>query len=306
MSSSGSDSDTGTEPQAQAPLGPASSPVAPVRPAPPLYPGSPSIALPSGFIPSSAVNQASAAATYSPNVLSAKSSPPTAAFAVPLSAVAAIILIASGLFLKHRRKLQVRRAKDIEKPSHTGTFSSYKSHASRGSDVDHALPVLSRHHPYRSPPLPLFMPPDYGMKQQPAASLSKRHKFPQPTYARWDPPVYDYVQRDPPTSAAETRSSSSSVGYPRRSQRPRLPPIATTGSFMSSTDPATLAVLADYVLPSPTLPSSTSAPRCLLPAPQQLHLRDDGTRSYSMDDRRRSERDLYERVESKLDMYRRS
>ncbi|KAJ6590508.1 hypothetical protein DFH09DRAFT_1358719 [Mycena vulgaris] len=313
-SSSGSVPIAGIEPQAQAPLGPASLPAVPVAPiAPPLYPGSLSAVAPAVPTPSSA-NEASATATFDPSVLSAKSSPPTVAFAVPLAAVAAILLVASGLFLKHRRKLRAQRAKCAEKPSRTGTVTSRKSHTSYGSEVDHALHVLSRHQGYRSPPLPLFMPSAYRTKERDTRP-SKRDTFPQPTYAPWDAPAYAYVPHhtDPPTYDAGTRSSPSSLPYPGPTERPRLPPIATTGSFMSSSNPTTHAVLADYVLPSPTLPSSTSTPRCLLPAPQKLQLRDDGGRGYfaenplgSPSDERRSERDLYARVQSKLHVYRRS
>ncbi|KAJ7484664.1 hypothetical protein FB451DRAFT_1555112 [Mycena latifolia] len=294
-SSSGSESIAGIEPQAQAPLGPANSPVTPIVP-----PASPL-----------ALNQASAAATLDPNVLSAKSSPPPVALAVPLSAMAAIILVAGGLFLKHRRKLNAQRVKNADKPSRASTVSSYKTYASRGSEVDHALHVLPRHRGYQSPPLPLFMPQEYGMTKGQNTSPSKRDVFARPAYARWDPPAYGYVSyhRDSP---ADTHSSSPSMHSPYRDEWLRLPPISTTGSFMSASDPATHAVLADYILPSPTLPASTSTPRCLLPAPQKLHLRDDGSRSSDnplgspSSDRQHSERDLYARVESKLHMYRRS
>ncbi|KAJ7136105.1 hypothetical protein C8R44DRAFT_769692 [Mycena epipterygia] len=303
ISSSDSAPVPGIEPQAQAqaPLGPANSPVTPVAPlASPLYPGSPSIAASSVLIPPSSLNQAYPTATIDPDVLSAKSIPSPATFAVPLSAAAAIILVASGLFLKHRRKLGAQQAKDAAKPSRTGTVSSCKSHASRESEVGHALQVLSRHHGYRSQPAPSFMPPDCEMENELDA-------FPHPAYARWEPPAYDYEsrRRDPPTYLADTHSPTSPMRYPCRADRPHLPPIATTGNFVSASEQATHAVLADCMLPSPPLPSSTSTPRCLLPAPQKLHLRDDGSHRHPIDnslgspsDRWRSEKDLYARVET--------
>ncbi|KAJ7660026.1 hypothetical protein B0H17DRAFT_1212637 [Mycena rosella] len=293
--SSDSEPAAGIEPQAQAPLGTLPSPVAPL--ASPLYPGSPSIVAPSP--PPSALNQASVVATYDPNALSAKSTPPAVAFAVPLSIVAAIILVAGGFFLKHRRGLGAQRAKDVEKLSRTGTASTYKSHASRGSEVDHALDVLCRHQRYRSPP---FMSSEY------TDTRPSKRAFPQPTYARWDPPAYAHY-RDPPVYGADVCSSPSVLPSPYHDERPRLPPIASTGSFMSASDAVTHTVLADYTLPSPTPPSSTPTPRCLLPAPQKLHLRDDGSRSHLVDNplgSPRSERDLYAQVAHNLSVYRRS
>ncbi|KAJ7669027.1 hypothetical protein B0H17DRAFT_1142286 [Mycena rosella] len=118
--SSDSEPAAGIEPQAQAPLGTVPSPVIPL--ASPLYPGSPSIVAPSP--PPSALNQASVVATHDPNVLSAKSTSAAVAFAVPLSVVAAIILLAGGLFLKHGRGLGAQRAKDVEKLSRIETAST--------------------------------------------------------------------------------------------------------------------------------------------------------------------------------------
>ncbi|KAJ7149029.1 hypothetical protein C8R43DRAFT_509308 [Mycena crocata] len=301
----------GIEPQAQAPL----SAIPPIVPqTSPLYPSSLStLAAPTS---TSTVNRASATtAPIDPNVLSAKSAPPPVAYAAPLSAVAAIIIVAGGLFLKHRRKHGAQqRIKDAENLSRTSTFNSYKSHGR--SEVGHALNVLSRHHGYnRNPPAPLFMPPDYGTTKQDQERNPPPNAFPYPAYAQWDPPALDYAHhRDPPVTRTDTpRSVSSSVQSPKHA-RPRLPPIASTGSFMSANDPATHNVLADYLLPSPPLSSSTSTPRCLLPAPQKLHLRHDGTgERYGMGsgnplgtpDKERSEFKLYARVQNQLDMYNR-
>ncbi|KAJ6571837.1 hypothetical protein B0H19DRAFT_1131492 [Mycena capillaripes] len=279
----------GSGPQAQAPLGSPNSPAASVTLiASPLYPSS-FIAISSAPTPS-ALNQVSSTATIDPNVLSAaKTTPPAAAYAVPLSAVAAIILVATGLFLKRRRRTGSPHA---EKSSRT---SSYKSSA------DHALHVLPRHLEYGS------SPKDRKLRQP------TQDAFPYPAYAQWAPPTYGYTEHrsDPPTYRAD---SPRPVQHPCRDERPRLPQTATTASFMSTSGPATHVVLANYLFPSPPLASSTSTPRCLLPAPQQLHLREDASRSYHTDnplgsppaDRHSSERDLYARVASKLDMYRRS
>ncbi|KAJ7128084.1 hypothetical protein C8R46DRAFT_1247102 [Mycena filopes] len=260
----------GVDPQAQAPFAPAGSPVAsPSSVASPLYPGSP--ATTSAFAPPtlpSASSQVFPTPTFDPNALSAKSAPSPAVFAVPLSAVAAILLVASALLIKHRRKMAAQRALETQRPSRASSYKSSASHGS-GSEVDHALHVLSRHH-------------GYDRDRKPRLDA-----LPYPTYARWNPPANDDAayQRDPNLPAYPAQCS------PHREQRPRLPPIAT--SFMSSaSDPPTHAVLADYILPSPPLRPSASTPRCLLPAPQQLHLRDNAGG------------DNPSAVESKLSMYR--
>jgi hypothetical protein len=286
--SGGSEPLAGSEPQAQAPLGPAISPIASAVPlASPLY-GSPAAPMPSASTQSSTFNQVPPTATINPDALSAKSIPPPAAYAVP-SALAAVVLVAGGLFLKRRRKMAAHRT---QKPLRT---SSCKSSSSSSSEVSHALHVLSRHHGYGS------------QKDRPPT----QDVLPYPTYAQWGSPSDGYVahHRDPPNHA-----DSPSVQLSGCNERPRLPPIATTNSFLSANDQATHAVLADYLPPSPPLPSSTSTPRCLLPAPQKLHLRDDASQSYLTDnplgsppaDRDRSERELYARVASKLNKSRRS
>ncbi|KAJ6631192.1 hypothetical protein B0H10DRAFT_1981326 [Mycena sp. CBHHK59/15] len=246
----------------QAPSGPANLPDAPIAPLAsikPLYPDSPSTAAVSAAsVPTTnAANHTAPMATIDPNVLSARAPPPAAAFAIPLSAVAAILLVASGLFLKHRRKLGEERTKDAEKiglPSRTGSRNSYKVHASRASsEVDHALDVLSRHQlGYGSAPVPSFMPMNYA---------EKRARNPRP--ATRD-------ARGPPTYRSDTRSSASSR-FSRLHERPQ------------EDDPATHAVLEDYMLPSPPLPSSASTPRCLLPAPRRLHVRNNAESRYLTD-----------------------
>ncbi|KAJ7207046.1 hypothetical protein GGX14DRAFT_117811 [Mycena pura] len=298
---------TGVEPQAQAPFGssnPSSVPVAPVAApvASPLYPGSPAAVSASvSASTSSALNHISTAAAFDPDILSVKTPASTAAFAVPLSVVAVVILIASGLFLRHRRKVNAQCVKDAEKLPRAGTVHSFKSNSSRGSEVELALHVLSRHQECTHSPVSLFMPPQDRVKGR-TRSVSTPYAYPYPSYA-FDGRV---TQRRGSMCFGNT---SSVVEHPKR---PRLPPIATAGSF--ETDPVTNVILADYMLPSPTLRSSTSTPRCLLPAPQKLHLRDSTSQSHGTtnplgsprSDRYREDRDLYARVESKLDMYRRS
>ncbi|KAJ7151028.1 hypothetical protein C8R46DRAFT_1229315 [Mycena filopes] len=275
----------GVDPQAQAPFAPAGSPVAsPSSIASPLYPGSPATS--SAFAPPSlpsAFSQVFPTPTFNPNALSAKSAPSPVVFAVPLSAVAAIVLVASALLIKHRRKMAAQRALDTQRPSRASSYKSSASHGN-GSEVDHALHVLSRHHGH-----------GYSRDRKPRLDA-----LPYPTYARWNPPPSDDAayQRNPNPPAYPAQYP------PHREQRPRLPPIAT--SFMSSaSDPPTHAVLADYILPSPPLRPSASTPRCLLPAPQQLHLRDNAGRDNPLGsppaDR---DRELYAQVESKLSMYR--
>ncbi|KAJ7800303.1 hypothetical protein B0H14DRAFT_2900211 [Mycena olivaceomarginata] len=278
----------GSDPQAQAPLGPANSPVAS-----PMYSGSPPAAALSAT--PSVSSQVSPTASTIPNVLSANTGPPPAAYAVPLSAVAALVLVAGVLFLKQRRKrgLQQHHSESGKSPSRT---SSCKSNSSGRSEIGYALRVLSRHYGYASRPSPPLKTPRLRPPTLDA--------FPYPAYAQWGPPSasYGHTVSPPPHTPLP-------VEHLCADGRPRLPPIATTGSFMSRrSDPATHAVLADH-LPSPPLSSSTSTPRCLLPA----HVRSDTThRNDHTDnplgsppaDRERSERQLYARVASKLSVYR--
>ncbi|KAJ7833119.1 hypothetical protein B0H14DRAFT_2801477 [Mycena olivaceomarginata] len=256
----------GSDPQAQAPLGLASSPVAsPI--------------------------QVSPTASTIPNVLSANTAPPPAAYAVPLSAAAALVLVAGVLFLKQRRKrgLQQRPSESGKSPSRT---SSCKSNSSGRSEIGYALRALSRHYGYASRPSP---PPKTPKLRPPTLDA-----FPYPAYAQWSPPSASYGHTVSPSPHTPLP-----VEHLCADGRPCLPPIATTGSFMSGrSDPATQAVLADH-LPSPPLPSSTSTPRCLPPA----HVRSDTARRHHHTDnplgsppadRERSERELYARVASKL------
>ncbi|KAF7349205.1 Cupin-5 domain-containing protein [Mycena sanguinolenta] len=191
------------EPQAQAPLGPIAS-VTPSR----LYSNSVATSsstppsLPSPFSPVSSVSIA--------NVLAAKTTPPTA-YALPLSAMAAIILVAGVFYLKQRRKRGTL-------PSRT---SSGKSSSSGRREAGHALRVLSRR--YGSP-----------RSQTPKPRQRTLDAFPLPAYAQWGPPP---SPQDPPQSSVPV-------------ERPRLPPIATTTSFMSArTDSANHAILSGYSLP---------------------------------------------------------
>ncbi|KAJ7076109.1 hypothetical protein B0H15DRAFT_864946 [Mycena belliarum] len=188
MSSSSSKPLAGIQPQAQAPLGPAYSPLAPVSSiAPPLYPSSSSSMALAPSLPLSAPRQASAAPTF--DAISAKSYLPTTAYAAALSAVAAVIIVAGGLFLNHRRKVRAQWIKNTEKPSCTSTVSSPKSYASDRSGMAN-YETLSCHHEYRSPPLPLFvLPTAYGIVKGQNNSPSKRDTFPEPAYASWDPPA---------------------------------------------------------------------------------------------------------------------
>ncbi|KAJ7627666.1 hypothetical protein DFH06DRAFT_732800 [Mycena polygramma] len=260
----GSSEPVAGEPQAQAPLGPVTA--VPSLAAFPLASSLSSAPTPS------ASNQISPPTTINSNALSSAKTIPVAAYAVPLSVVAAIVLLASGLFLKRRRR--------AEKPSRA---NSCKSSASRGSDIVHALDVLPRHQ---------------GSKDR-KSRQSTQDTFPYPAYAQWNTPAYGYMEHcnDPPTYRAD--SPRPPVHHP---ERPRLPPLASTGSFISASGP-THAMLADY-LPSPPLPSSISTPRCLLPAPQQLHLRADAPTDTPRAERH--DKELYAQVARKLDMYQRS
>ncbi|KAJ7057771.1 hypothetical protein C8F01DRAFT_322423 [Mycena amicta] len=235
--------------------------------------------------------QSPSATPLDPNLLSAQTRTQNAAFIVPLSIVGVVLLLAGGLFIRHRRKLAAQHAKDAERFSRADSF---KSHCSKETDLDHVLNVLSRHQARAA--LPVFMPPEYSCK--PSQSYA-------PTYAAYQPRSCETLisPHDPPTAPLRE-------AY-QYEERPRLPPIATTtASFISTpaNDPATHSILSDYMLPSPPLVSSTSAPtpRCLLPAPQRLYFREDGPgqRTAHPLGTPTEERDLYARVESKLNLNR--
>ncbi|KAJ6486818.1 hypothetical protein C8R45DRAFT_996102 [Mycena sanguinolenta] len=236
-----------SEPQAQAPLEPA---IASTTPSPL---SSSSVTTSSSTPPSlsSALSQVSSVPVA---IVHAAKTPPVA-YAVPLSAVAAIILVAGVFYLKQRRRGRPELLRNC------------KSSSSARSDVGYTLGALSHHF-------------GHAASTPPKASKSRQRTldaFPLPAYAQWGPQA----------------SPSTYHQAPPRPERPRLPPMATTGTR------ATHVVPSNYLPPSPALTSSTPTPRCLLPAPQQLHFRNDHRNPPDDNDK-----ELYARVASKLSVYR--
>ncbi|KAJ7275106.1 hypothetical protein C8J57DRAFT_1592835 [Mycena rebaudengoi] len=281
-------------PQAQAPLG-FDSPVSMKAPYPDSQTASPSIASATSGIPP-------ALPTLDSSVLSAKPRPSTAAFAVPMSAVGAIVILASGLFLRRRRKRGDKCPIDTEKSgrrSRRGSLSSYKSHANKGpSELSYSR--QQQRLGYGRPPASRFIPRDYHDSKREWDTSQSAHAFPQPTYSR-GPPSY--------TNVSHNRGTSSRL----RRERPRLPTILTTGFAGVNGGPHSHTLFDAYLPSSPSLLPHGSTPRCLLPAPEKVLARDDDGK-YLTDKpppqnaafgRRSDDQELYDRVESKLDMYRR-
>ncbi|KAF5338248.1 hypothetical protein D9758_012870 [Tetrapyrgos nigripes] len=111
------------------------------------------------------------------SVYATRRSPPTAAYAVPLSIVGAILLVAGGLCIRNNKKIEEERARDVEKLDLERKRSlisivslGKKSTYSRQSDIEHALHVLSKHDltysPQRDTPVPLFMPADCPSRRE--------------------------------------------------------------------------------------------------------------------------------------------
>jgi hypothetical protein len=100
---------------------------------------------PSQVDPPSATVNPSTTLPFPPALSATRKSPPVVAFAVPLSVVAAILLVAGGLSLHHRKMLRKEQACEKEKVflSHKASLTSFKS-SSTQSDVEQALDVLSR------------------------------------------------------------------------------------------------------------------------------------------------------------------
>ncbi|KAF8878444.1 hypothetical protein BD779DRAFT_1212184 [Infundibulicybe gibba] len=211
---------------------------------------------PFGLPPQSSSSLASGSTPSSPpttasvSTLVTRRSAPTAAFVVPLSAVGAILLVAIGLSLRHRRSLAEERARDTEKlaMSRKSSMSSFKS----AGEVEYALNVLSRNDILANghAPIPLFMPTEYRREER----QSTRQPFRAPA-----------VDRSYSRSESVHGSQVSSVRSLPRTQY--LPPICISPSPIEADVPATHFVISDYMQPSPIPPSS------LLAAPQRLYTR---------------------------------
>ena len=211
--------------------------------------------------PTTAFGSAGPSTTLNPSVVpyltATRTPPPVAAFAVPLSLVGTILLVAAALSLRHHRHLKDERARDAEKIdlSRRSSFNSCKSVSTGQSDVKYTPDSNVTH----------------GMT---------------PTSV-W--PIV--VQREPRQQTRQAFPTAYSMMAP--SENPcKTVPIGTTGPpsrCLTHVRPKSVAdvdcdtfgasvtnlVLPSYLLPSPTLPPS------LLSAPQQLHVRGEAALSPS-------------------------
>ncbi|KAJ4485331.1 hypothetical protein J3R30DRAFT_3696675 [Lentinula aciculospora] len=326
-------------------------------------------------IPQPLVNPETASAA---TMLATRTPPPTAAFAVPLSIVGAILLVAVFLSLKHNRKLAEERAQDVEKlvlSRKSSVASSFRSGFSRQSDIEHALNVLSKAQSQwnvKTMPVPLFMPMEAPVLRREARRSTREAYYPdqytenhRPRQARRyheRPPSYRtapiFSELRSPSRARSllssvssgTRASSRTAVHPpshqcfehgrhyrsyKPSQRPSSLPVASPFQHSNEccsdghrnsdqhSDPCyprsryggsedmecvTHSVLGDY-LPDLNSPGhSPDPPKCLVPAPQRLHVRNNSamsSRSYSEEDEDMTEVDLYGAVADSLNRARR-
>ena len=116
----------------------------------------------------------------SSNLLSSGRPTPVAAYAIPLAAAAAALLVAGGLAIRHRGALRKERDEErkairsFEKLSRPSTISSQPA---RGAgDASSMAPQLPQ--PMQSQPIPLFMPmslPLTSSSSMPQTSLSREY-----------------------------------------------------------------------------------------------------------------------------------
>ncbi|KAF8631349.1 hypothetical protein AX15_002435 [Amanita polypyramis BW_CC] len=199
-----------------------------------------------------AVPSTSKSPIYSTNLLSSSRPTLVAAFAIPLSAAAAALLIAGGLAVRHRRALRADREKDrqmlrlLEKLRGSGTLPSSASvPLSNGpGDVKHPPTAPQLPHPIQLQSIPLFMPmplsvsmeqasqtplPGYPTIGEPrqitrkafANESSVGHSAPSRPYSR---SVYSYLRQ----------SHVSAVSTPIPSTRSRTRNLSTTQTYLSS------------------------------------------------------------------------
>jgi len=192
--------------------------------------------------------------SINPYIALSRTPPPLAAFAVPLSLVGAILLIAGGLSFRHYRNLGAERARDAEKLdlSRRSSMSTFTSTSTRHSEVKHALDVLAMDDRY-GPAVPAF-PVDIRREQRRSTRQAAPMYAATPKYARSSntaPNSAFQPATNPPAYAAQ-------VVVPSRED-----------DDINAT--VTHSVISDYLLPSPIPPHS------LLSAPQQLHVRSEAS-----------------------------
>jgi hypothetical protein len=193
---------------------------------------------------SRAVNISSPSIT--PQDLASRRPPSTTAFAVPLSVIGTILVIAAGLAFRHRRSLGKQRTEDAERLARSA------------GEVQHALGVHSRHEIGNGAvavPTPLFMPVERETRRLTRKGFSPTSLTP-PT---WDT---EYGNKKP-----RSRPLSTKLGLPPRNNVHT--PAGANNPANLDEDPGTHFVIEDYISPSPPLPSS------LLAASHRVHVRNE-------------------------------
>ncbi|THV01242.1 hypothetical protein K435DRAFT_409764 [Dendrothele bispora CBS 962.96] len=164
-----------------------------------------------------------------------RNSPPVAAFAVPLSIVGAILLVAVALWFRHNKKFQEERIRDLEKlklerkesSCSVDSLTDKKSAFSRQSDIEHALDVLlKRELSYtldREAPVPLFMPVQFPTRREREPRRSTREPY---ILSRDD----SYTQRQ---SRSHTKESIYSA-FSNRKMPVLVPSSGPPSSYQSS------------------------------------------------------------------------
>jgi hypothetical protein len=188
-----------------------------------------------------------------PHMLATHKTVAAVAYAIPLSVVAVILLVATGLAFRHQRTLRRDRRSNADK-LYFWRQSSCRSSKSAG-DVELALNALSKYDTGSdvSAPVPLFMPVEAHREPK----RSTRKALPPSSYTT--PSARSSMKNSRPPS---TRSILSANYY--------LPPIATTSTgFFDERDAVTQSVISDYFKPSPPV-----TPSVLPSKPQRLHVRD--------------------------------
>ena len=180
--------------------------------------------------------------------------PSVAAFAVPLSLVGAIILVASGFSVRHHRKLKDERACDAAKIqiSRGSSFLSHKSRSTFHGDIEATLGAVRNKEGvivgHGAVPILVFTPVDVGREPR----RQTRQPFCPPSLHPSTNPSgqVTYIHRYQPST---------------RSLTPLLPHSQHIRHTNEQATDATItaSLISNYLQPSPALPQ----------APQRLHTR---------------------------------
>jgi hypothetical protein len=221
----------------------------------------------------------------SPNLLATHAPPPTAAFAVPLSAVGAILLLAGWLGLRNNKRLAEERAQEAIRRAMPIPGTPSQASNTTKDDVEIALEALQR-----SPRCSEIPPPTFLSVFAPVEQRCLKQTR-QPYVVNPDP-----YMTPPSMEKMRTRGSSNSR-YCRNLTRNH-----SVASNYSTEGSATDSVIDDYFnssgMRTPQVPSS------LIAAPQRLHLRQDADHE-RQEYTEMSHVDLYDSIARNLLSYRR-